>query len=329
MSNDPDYPCESLLPSDSSYGCTVTTLYPEPEELDFRTSEYNAAFNNVMQLRRIQGTGSLDGTIGGVFELDKRASQLEPTNLDSVISGSAVTASFQESNLYSKTWTSGRYDGTKLDSGSLFYNDPALTFKPFEAAKFALLESSSYIRSQSYSDLDIETFYFNPPYVTVRTGLDAYQQGSIIDTPPGAQPIYELDGKNFKRLTKSKLYLPSTDDIIQLVDYQAFYEPKPTGSNPGAVSGDNVFHVMVETIATQDFYYYYTGSNNTLIGPIELRPNTSDVIDISGSFIPSTTSYAIDIIDATRGTHAIFSDSRSTLINKTFVTILSSSKNVP
>ena len=263
--------------------------------------------------------------------MDKRASQLEPTNLDSVISGSAVTASFQESNLYSKTWTSGRYDGTKLNSGSLFYNDPALTFKPFEAAKFALLESSSYIRAQfstsSITQPETETFYFNPPYQTIRTGLDAYLQGSLTDTPPGSQPIYELDGKNFKRLTKSKLYIPNTDDIVQLVDYQAYYEPKPTGSNPGAVSGDNVFTVMVETIANLDYYYYYTGSTNALIGPIELRPNTSDVIQISGSYIPSTLSYAIDIIDSTRGTHAIYSDGRTSLLNKTFATILSSSNN--
>ncbi len=111
-------------------------------------------------------------------------------------------------NYYGKTWTSGRNDGSKLDSGSLFYNDPALTFRPFEAAKFSLLQSSSFIRAQfstsSITQPETETFYFNPPYITVRTGLDAYQQGSLIDTPPGAQPIYELDGKNFKSLTKSK-----------------------------------------------------------------------------------------------------------------------------
>ena len=321
-----DYPCETLLPSNNSFNCTVTTVFPEPEELVFRTSEYNAPYNNATNLRRIQGTGSLDGTIGGVFELDKKASQITPTNLEAVLSGSAVTASFQESNIYSKTWTSGRYDGTKLDSGSLYYNDPALTFKPFEAARFNLFESSSLIRSKSFSDLDIETLYFNPPHQVIRTGLTAYLQGSVLDSPPSSQPIYELDGKEFKRVTKAKLYLPNTDDIIQLEDYQAFYETRPSEIT-AVVEGDNVFTVMVETLLAQDFYSYYTGSDNSLVSSVEIRPGTSDVIQISGSYIPSTNSYAIDIIDGARGTHAIFSDGRNTLNNKTSATIISSSNN--
>jgi hypothetical protein len=305
--------------------CTETSLTPPPKVTTFKNSEYNAVFNNAVNIRRLQRyeTGS-SGLSNGIFELVKTTSQLTPQNLDSVMSGSAATASFQESNIYSKAWTLPRYEGSKLDSGSLFFNDPALSFIGFEAAKFPLIESSSFIRSQSYADLDIQQYYFNPPYSYAK-GL--YDQGSTNPYPSPAQPVYEKIGKEYKRITKSKIFIPGTDDVIQLSDYQAFYETKPIDSNPGAVSGDNVFTVMVETIANQDFYYYFTGSNNALIGPTELRPGTSDVIQISGSYIPSTNSYAIDIIDSARQKHAIYSDGMTSVNNKTFVTILSSSNN--
>lgn len=305
-----------------SGSCTFSELLPLPRLYDFKNNDYNAQFNNAIKPRRGYLTGSTATKTGGVFELDKQRDTIIPANLNAVLNGSAITASFQESNIYSKAWTLPRYEGSKLTSGSLFFNDPALSFTAFKGVKFPILESSSYIRSQSYADLEIRDFYFNPPYNYTK---GAYEQGSTTAYPPATQPVYEKIGKEYKRVTKSKVYIPGTEDILVLSDYQVLYEYKPTTSNPGATSGDNMFTVMIETIAQQDYYYYYSGSAGALIGPIELRPNTSDVIKISGSYIPSSNSYAIDIIDSSRNTHAVFSSGQTTLINKTFVTILSSS----
>ena len=313
--------------ADAEGTCTETSLTPPPKITTFKNSEYNAIFNNAVNIRRIQRyeTGS-SGFSNGVFELVKTNSQLTPQNLNAVMSGSAATASFQESNIYSSTWTLPRYEGSKLDSGSLFYNDPALSFKGFNAIKYKLTESSSAIRSQSV--VETELFYFNPPFNTLRSGLRGYFQGSETDIPPSSQPIYELVGKEFKRITRSKLYLPNTDDIIRIEGYQAFYEANPS-TNPGVNSGDNIFTIMIETLDTQDFYRYYNESNN-LVGPFELRAGDgADVIKVSGSYISSLNEYALDVIDSGRTNAAIINDGGNELTNvKTFYEILSSSNNL-
>jgi hypothetical protein len=313
--------------ADAEGACTETSLTPPPKITTFKNSEYNAVFNNAVNIRRIQRyeTGS-SGFSNGVFELVKTNSQLTPQNLNAVMSGSAATASFQESNIYSKSWTLPRYEGSKLSSGSLFYNDPALSFKGFNAIKYKLTESSSAIRSQS--NIETELFYFNPPFATLRSGLRGYFQGSETDIPPSSQPVYELVGKEFKRITKSKLYLPNTDDVIRVEGYQAFYEANPS-TNPGVQSGDNIFTVMIETLDNQDFYRYYNESNS-LVGPFELRAGDgADVIKVSGSYIASLNEYALDVIDSGRTNAAIINDGRNELTNvKTFYEILSSSNNL-
>jgi len=313
--------------ADAEGTCTETSLTPPPKITTFKNSEYNAVFNNAVDIRRIQRyeTGS-SGFSNGVFELVKTNSQLTPQNLNAVMSGSAATASFQESNIYSKSWTLPRYEGSKLSSGSLFYNDPALSFKGFNAIKYKLTESSSAIRSQS--NVETELFYFNPPFATLRSGLRGYFQGSETDIPPTSQPVYELVGKEFKRITRSKLYLPNTDDVIRVEGYQAFYEANPS-TNPGVQSGDNIFTIMIETLDNQDFYRYYNESNN-LVGPFELRAGDgADVIKVSGSYIASLNEYALDVIDSGRTNAAIINDGENELTNvKTFYEILSSSNNL-
>jgi len=307
--------------------CTLTSLTPPPKIDTFRNSPYNPAFNNALKLRRIQRTGSLSAEGGGIYELDKKGDQIVPQNLDSVLNGSATTASFQESNLYAKSWILPRYEGSKLNSGSLFFNDPALSFTPFKGAKFPLLESSSFIRSQSYADLDIEDFFFNPPYNYIR-GL--YEQGSTRPYPPSAQPVYEFIDNEYKRITKSKIYIPGTNDIIKLLDYQAQYEPRPvSGSTHSVESGDNIFTVQIETTKNVEYYGYFN-SGGVRQDNIELRPLTSDVIYVSGSYVGAPIdAYALDVGSIYRSnTHPIFTLTGPGLDPKTFINILSSSNNL-
>lgn len=309
--------------------CTTSTLDPAPSIDTFRNSNYNAEFNNAIEPRRIQRTGSFASDQSGVFVIDRKNNQIEPSNLDSIISGSAVTASFQESNLYSKAWTSGRYDGAKLTSGSLYLNEPALSFKSFEAARFSLFESSSLIRSTSLSDLNIETFYFNPPFKTIRTGLVSYFQGSIIEQPPANQPVYELVDKDFKRLTRSKLYIPNIDEIVNIYDYRATYEPRPFSGG----LNDNVFHLEMQTLSTTgDTIRYYTGSAAASLQSLFIRPGDAEEIIVSASFVTSTGEYSTDAIDETGlRTPPNVQPWQSDLgRQKTYVSrIVSSSRNIP
>ena len=311
--------------------CTLTSLTPPPKIDTFRNSPYNPAFNNALKLRRIQRTGSVSAEGGGIYELDKKGDQLVPQNLDSVLNGSATTASFQESNLYAKSWILPRYVGSKLNSGSLFFNDPALSFTPFKGIKFPLLESSSYIRelfsTSSINQPETEDFFFNPPYNYER-GL--YEQGSTRPYPTPAQPVYEFIDNEYKRITKSKIYIPGTDDIIRLLDYQAQYEVRPSSDTSTPVaSGDNIFTVQIETTKNVEYYGYYS-SSGVRIDNVELRPLTSDVIYVSGSFVGAPiNAYALDVGTTFRSnTHPIFSLTGPALDPKTFINILSSSNNL-
>lgn len=282
----------------SSGSCTFSELLPLPVLYDFRNSDYNAQFNNAIEIRRGYLTGSISTNTGGVFELDKQTDSLTPANLEAVMANTAITASFQESNLYSKTWTSTRYDGAKLNSGSLFYNDPALTFKKFEAVKYPLLVSSSFIRSQSFSDLEFEEFYFNNPFKIIRTGLLSYHQGSIVDLPPVGQPIYELVGKEFKRVTKSKLFIPNENEVIAIDDNLARYEIKPAEIYSGAAA-DNLFHLEFITLggdndAADTIYYYSTGSDNNL-QTVEIRPGEDpELLIVSGTYLSDLGQYSYE-----------------------------------
>ena len=311
--------------------CTATSLTPPPKIDTFRNSPFNATFNNALEIRRIQRTGSLSDNSSGIYKLDKRADQIRPANMESVLSGSATTASFQESNLYTKSWTLPRYEGSKLDSGSLFFNDPALSFTPFKGVKFPLLESSSYIRelfsTNSISQPETNDFFFNPPYNYIK---GAYEQGSTRPYPPSAQPIYEFVGKEYKRITKSKIYIPGTDDIIKLLDYQAQYEPRNIDSGYTVPGTDNIFTVQLETTKNVEYYNFYSSSNGGVTGRT-LSPLTSIILEVSGSYTGTTTNtFALDIgSDSRGGRHPIYSGNGPALDPKTFYNILSSSRNIP
>lgn len=272
--------------------CTTSTLAPAPIVDTFRNSQYNATFNNAILLRRRQMTGSVGSNTSGIFEVERKNSTLIPENFESILSGSAVTASFQESNLYSKTWVLPRYEGSKLDSGSLYLNDPALTFKAFSAAKFSLLASSSVIRSSSLNDLELETFYYNSPYLVSASGrnLTAYHQGSIQEKPPVNQPVYELSNKDFKRVTKSKLYIPDLEEIIRISEDKAAYEIKPVDI-PSSSTAENIFLLEFQTLASHGDTIYYWTSDRDALNPSQslkeyfIRPGNTEELFVSGTYL--------------------------------------------
>lgn len=306
--------------------CTLTSLVPPPKIDTFRNSQYNIVFNNAIEPRRIHRTGSFNSS-SGIFEIDRKNNQIIPQNFNAIMSGSATTASFQESNLYTKSWILPRYEGSKLDSGSLFFNDPALTFRAFEGKKYSLFATSSEIRSQS-ANVEVEEYFFNPPFEDGIQGrnLSNYHYGSTNSKPSKAQPIYELIGKEFKRISRAKIFIPDTDDIIVLNEGLAAYEINP--KNVPSISGsDNIFTVLVETINRNGDRFRYWNSSNVLTSEIEIRPNDDDVVFVSGAYDSLSGTYSIESVDSSRGTKAIFGlDDVSS--EKTFFQIISSSNNL-
>ena len=86
---------------------------------------------------------------------------------------------------------------------------------------------------------------------------------------------------------------------------------------------------MIETTKNIEYYGYYS-SSGVRIDNVELRPLSSDVIYVSGSYVgPPVDAYALDVGTTFRSnTHPIFSLTGPALDPKTFITIMSSSNNL-
>ena len=200
------------------------------------------------------------------------------------------------------------------------------------------MASSSYIRSlfstSSLTAPELETFYFNPPFKQVRaadsagTGsLRGYHQGSINDLPPEGQPIFELQKKDFKRVTKVKIFIPDESELIRIDDNLAAFEAQPIPTY--IVTGsDNIFNIEFTTLSnTADYIYYWDRYNDAK--SIQIRPGDTEELEISGTYIASTNNYSSEAPDTPRnlGTNwngqpwsSIFG------ITKTYGTIISSSQ---
>ena len=108
------------------------------------------------------------------------------------------------------------------------------------------------------------------------------------------------------------------------------YEPRPvSGSTHSVESGDNIFTVQIETTKNVEYYGYFN-SGGVRQDNIELRPLTSDVIYVSGSYVGAPIdAYALDVGSIYRSnTHPIFTLTGPGLDPKTFINILSSSNNL-
>jgi len=152
---------------------------------DFRLNEYNAVYNDATKLRRSDY----------IFEVEseRSGSTIAPQNINSILDGSAVTASVQDSNYSSLTFTSGRYTGTKTDK--LDYGiGSALSGKLFKGKLYDPITPLATIASSSdgvsYEEL---LFTIDPGYNWAITSnklekstyiTRGYFSGSIqVDTP--------------------------------------------------------------------------------------------------------------------------------------------------
>ena len=76
------------------------------------------------------------------FVVDRNESQINPKNYDALVSRSAVKANVQDSNYTDSGLINARYDGTKLNSGSVVGDDPGLSFISFEDLYIQMIQTT-------------------------------------------------------------------------------------------------------------------------------------------------------------------------------------------
>ena len=131
--------------------CSDVDFFPTVAT-SFRTNEYNAIFNDAQQLRRSEF----------IFEVDNQrsGSSVAPQNIESILAGTAVTASVQDSNYTSNRVINGRYVGTKTDTDDYGLSS-ALSGKLFRGALFELsTDILSILSSSATGNVNYKEYLF-------------------------------------------------------------------------------------------------------------------------------------------------------------------------
>ena len=183
----------------------------------FDNSDFNALIGNASS--NVQSTVAM--------QVDRSTDQLIPPNLDAITSKTATRASIQYSNYTVSGWTNARYHGSSLNSGSVFGDDPAMSFKTFKGSLFPLDAADSTITSSD--DITEATIFFNID----RAPSDYMSHQEIIASDrsfPRASGsgfignlLYEQQGGNLVRIVNKKILgldnetIYTTNDLGRIV----------------------------------------------------------------------------------------------------------------
>tara|TARA_R110000851_G_scaffold722_1_gene2394 strand:- start:3442 stop:4464 length:1023 start_codon:yes stop_codon:yes gene_type:complete len=168
----------------------------------FSNSDYNALIGNATTQRS-----------NGAVQVDRLVGQASPSNYHALVSGSASPAAVQYSNYTITGLSNARYSGTKLQSGSVEGEDPAMGLRSFTGIINELDSKNVTILAQSEGSKDIYFTIDRKPTAYFRS-TDVFNNftGSSFPTPGnlgGGQNgsiLYEEDGNRFVRIVNKKVH---------------------------------------------------------------------------------------------------------------------------
>lgn len=192
---------------------SLFTFIPYVAE-NFINSDYNPLINN--------SQGSILNSTRQV--VDRTSDQAIPTNLAAILAGGAKPAEIQDSTYTAAGLANGRFKGTKLTSGSVPGNDPALGLKSFKGLVFEIDADNTIIADSSAGE-SVE-YYFNLRDSISRTG-QLYRHnntytGSIPQLPSGNLPgslIFEEQGNSFVRMVNKKIFAVESGFIYKTNEF--------------------------------------------------------------------------------------------------------------
>ncbi len=163
-------------------------------DITFETSDRNPTIGNAMELL----TSNL------VYVVDRESNQVVPSNLSAILLSTASPANIPDSFYSSVGIRRSRYEGAKLNSGSVIGDDPALTFRSFKGSVHLVDASTSVLKSGSI-EKDEGVIYFN-----VGTNL------TDVFPVSGSSYLYREEGNNLVRMVTSKVFISELEKVITL-----------------------------------------------------------------------------------------------------------------
>jgi len=157
--------------------------------VSFRNNDYNPLISNANELRASQH----------IQQVDRLADKVIPTNYEAIVSSSATPAKVQDSNYSLTGWVNARYKGTKLTSGSVEGNNPALALVSFDGSLHASGSNYDTVKAIQLSDRDVYNVYFNTPqHKDAKFPLVTYASENKI--------LYQAIGNKFVRIVGQAVY---------------------------------------------------------------------------------------------------------------------------
>lgn len=186
----------SLLENDVPTEKLTEFVFTPYNAVSFNNNDYNPLISNADDLKK--------NAIAQ--EVDRVTSQITPTNLDAIIAGTAKEAQIQNCSYTKAGIINARYVGSKLDSGSIEGDDPALTFREFKGSVHPADSDNATVKAIQLSDREVINVYFTPKVVH---GAEVYTQSF----PSGSNILYREENNRFIRIVDTKVYSVDKNEI--------------------------------------------------------------------------------------------------------------------
>ena len=142
--------------------------------------------------------------------VDRTSDASNPTNLQAILTSTAEPAQIQNC-AYTKAGTiHARYEGSKLTSGSVEGNDPALSFREFDGSIHLSDSDNVTIIGIDDNKREIKTIYFNP----ILTG--SHPNKHVQNFPELKSILYEEEDNRFVRISNKKVFIVEKGTVLTM-----------------------------------------------------------------------------------------------------------------
>ena len=148
-----------------------------------------------------------------IQQVDRNEDPIQPTNLTQILLNQATAAEIQDSNYTSAGIINARYVGSKLTSGSVPGNDPALALVGIRASIHPSGSNFSKIRGINVSDREVQQVYFTPQVTNIIAGGKTRTYGGNKSFPTGSNLMYVEEGNRFVRISNRDIYSIDEDKM--------------------------------------------------------------------------------------------------------------------
>ncbi len=197
------------IPSEIIFNPYISTV--------FNNSSDNPILSNATVLRKANY----------IQQVDRNEDPIQPTNLSQILLNQATAAEIQDSNYTSAGIINARYVGSKLNSGSVPGNDPALNLVGIRASLHPSGSNFAKIKGINLSDRQIQQVYFTPQVTNSIAGGKTRTFGGNKSFPSSPNLLYVEEGNRFVRISNRDIYsidedkMHSTNNLGTIIRTQA------------------------------------------------------------------------------------------------------------